>query len=105
MPYKSKRQLQTCFGRQITEESHGRKWTWDCEEFLKETKRPRCLPTLKGGKEKCRPLRNGENIISPVYEGPRGGLYFYAGNVKVYIPRGKLEEQYAKKKYGFVPSK
>lgn len=98
MPYKSKRQLRTCFSRQLVAEATGKKWTWDCKEFLEKTESARCLPEQVGGTHKCRPMRNGEKIISPVYKGPKGGYFFFAGGVKVYVP--KAATTYAKKKYG-----
>lgn len=99
MPFKSKRQLQTCFGRQLSAEAKGSKWSWNCEEWLKATPNPLCLPSLKGHKVKgCRPLRTDEKIISPVYQGLRGGYYFLARGVKVYVPKDAVT--YAKKKFG-----
>ncbi len=102
MPFKSKRQLQTCFGRQLTAEAKGKTWKWNCQEFLAKTPSPGCLPTKKGSKvsSQCRKLKVGEAIISPVYKGTRGGYYFYAGNVKVYVPHGNETLKLAIKKYG-----
>lgn len=51
-------------------------------------------------KAKCRKLKPGEKIISPVYKGPRGGYYFYAGGIKVYLPKDEASIKYAKKMYG-----
>jgi len=73
MPFKSKRQLQTCFGRQLSAKAKGEKFTWDCREWLKNKK------------------------ISSMYEGPRGGLYFYAGGCKVYVPSDA--QKYVRKNY------
>jgi len=101
MPFKSQRQLATCFSRQISAEAKGKKWTWDCKEWLAETPNPKCLPSLKGHHPKCRSLRNGEKIVGPVYEGPKGGHFFFAGGVKVYVPRGAGNAEYAIKKYGY----
>lgn len=74
---------------------------WDCEKWLAETPNPACLPYKKGmpppkgcGASKCpsgpkgaacRRQRAGEPITSPVEVGPRGGKYFYAKGVKVYV--------------------
>lgn len=100
MGFKSKKQLRTCFSEQITAQSRGDPWTWDCQEFLAKTKSPRCLPEIVP--PKCRPIRNGEKIVGPVYQGPRGGYFFFAGGIKIYVPKGKLNIEYAKKKYGYV---
>lgn len=103
MPFRSQRQLATCYSKKISTESKGRKWTWDCDEWLQSTPDPGCLPSLKGypPKRKCRNIRNGEKIVGPVYKGPRGGYYFFAGGVKVYVPKGDSNIAYAKKLYGY----
>lgn len=108
MPFKSKRQLATCFSRQLKAESRGEKWNWDCKRWLEVTPDPKCLPSLKGratttvskttAKAVCRNLKKGEKIITPIHQGPKGGYYFYAGGVKVYVPKEAVA--YAKKKYG-----
>jgi len=102
MPFKSKKQLRTCFSKQIAAEAKKQRWTWDCQEFLEKTPNPRCLPEQVGHAHKCRPLRVGEKIIGPVYQGPRGGYYFFAGSVKVYVPKGSTNIEYAKQKYGYA---
>jgi hypothetical protein len=102
MPFKSKRQLQTCFGREISAKTKGKPLNWDCKKWLAETECPENLPTKVGQPsiaKKCRKIRNGESIISPVYEGPKGGHYFIAGGVKVYVPKGP-QLVTAKKLYG-----
>lgn len=89
MPFKSKRQLQTCFGKELSAKAKGKKSGWDCKKWLRETPSPQCLPSVEGRPRKCvkcRPMRKGESIISPIYKGTRGGLYFFAGCVKVYVP-------------------
>jgi hypothetical protein len=95
----SQRQLATCFSRQLSAESKGKEWNWDCLKNLKETPAPRCLPSLKGFPKKCRGLKNGEKIVTPIYQGPKGGYFFLAGGVKVYVPKDAID--YAKRKYGF----
>jgi hypothetical protein len=97
MPFTSKRQLQTCFGKQLSQKNS----KWDCKKWLAETERPECLPTLVGSPRKCISPRHGKTI-SQVYQGPRGGYYFYAGGIKVYVPRGT--ENKAMKQYGFAGS-
>ena len=90
MPFTSQRQLQTCFGREAQMKSKGGVWKWDCKKWLAETPDPGCLPTVKGGEPKraCRKLRASEKVPSKVYQGPRGGRYFFVAGVKVYVPRG-----------------
>jgi hypothetical protein len=95
----SKRQLATCFSRQLSAEAKGEKWNWDCLKNLKETPNPICLPSLKGYPAKCRGLYSGEKIVTPIYQGPRGGYFFLAKGVKVYVPKNAIA--YAKRKYGF----
>jgi hypothetical protein len=100
MPFASTRQLQTCYGRRLSALAKGQRPKWDCDEFLRATPRNACLPTVKGKKGSCRPLRKGEKLISPFYRGSRGGLYFYAAGVKVYVPadaRSFVERKYAGK--------
>lgn len=101
MPFKSKRQLATCFSRQLSAESKGVRWNWDCEKWLRITPSPECLPSLKGRpapSTRCRNLKAGERIITPIHQGSRGGYFFFAGGVKVYVPKEAVA--YAKKKYG-----
>ena len=96
MPFKSKRQLQTCFGKKLSAEAKGKKWSWNCEEWLRETPNPLCLPGMLGHSVKgCRQLKSNEKIISPVYTGARGGHYFLAKGIKVYVPKDAIE--YAKR--------
>lgn len=98
MPYTSKAQLRTCYSKKLSAEAKGKKSNWDCDEFLEATPNPTCLPERKGSpKKECRPLRKEEKIVSPVYIGAKGGLYFYAGGVKIYVP--KDAHDYVMKKY------
>ncbi len=108
MPFTSKRQLATCYSRRISAKAAGKKWTWNCDEFLDHTQDPMCLPSVKGSSRptpKCRNLKKGEKVISPVYVGARGGVYFYVAGVKVYVPKGKINIAYAKKTYGYGGNK
>lgn len=52
MPFTSQSQAATCFNKQISAKSKGKKWTWDCLEFLKATSDPACLPYRKGATPK-----------------------------------------------------
>lgn len=91
MPFKSKRQLQTCFGQRLSAKAQGKSFSWDCDKWLEETPNPSCLPDIKdekGSKKvSCRPMRKSEKIVGPIQQGARGGLYFMAGGVKVYVPK------------------
>lgn len=103
MPFKSKRQLQTCFAKELIEESKNRKSKWDCTKFLTETLDPSCLP-MKIDSPSHRTCNSNKSFskkeIGPVYIGPRGGYYFYAGGVKIYVPHGTEKE--AIRKYGLA---
>lgn len=87
MPFKSKKQLRTCFAREIKEKEAGRGWSWDCLKWLQET--PVCNHKGAG---MC--VRNRD--VTPVQTGKRGGKYFYAGGVKVYIPSKTNKSQVQK---------
>jgi hypothetical protein len=97
MPFKSKQQLRTCYARQLSAKAKGKSSSWDCKEWLKETPvSGTCLPE-KIGESTSRCQRKNEKVVSPVYEGKRGGLYFYVSGVKVYVPRDA--QSYVRKKY------
>ncbi len=101
MPFVSKRQLATCFAKELSAESRGSKSSWDCKEMLKKTKNPACLPSSVGSRRTygCKAKGGaGAHAISKVYSGPRGGKYFFVGGVKVYVPVGS--EATAIDKYG-----
>lgn len=94
MPFGSKRQLQTCFGRQLSLRAKGKTNNWDCKKWLSETPDAECLPDLASLKsstpkthDKCRkrPRSSGPELTQ-YYRGLRGGLYFYADGVRIYVP-------------------
>jgi hypothetical protein len=95
MPFKSKAQLRTCYKKKFEAEEKGKRANWDCDEFLRETPDPSCLPERVGmdSGKKCRNLRKEERVPSELQVGPRGGTYFYAGGVKVYVPRGTKQRK------------
>ena len=100
MPFKSKAQMGQCFSEQIKKRG---KTSWNCEKWLEETPNPTCLhhsSESTGRVKSCRTLRAGEKIIGPVQQGPRGGHFFIAKGVKIYIPKGQGNLEYAKKKWG-----
>lgn len=89
MPFQSKAQLRTCYGRQKLSRgekpsSRGEKPSkggWNCDQWVKETPDICSLPSFsnpKGSKEqvKSRMRRPNEKIIGPVQTGPRGGKFF-----------------------------
>jgi hypothetical protein len=96
MPFTSIRQMQTCFGRRLSAKAKGKKvGSWDCDEFLRATPDAECLPTLVGGianrprtHSACRKRpRTTAPEISVYYRGARGGIYFYADGVAIYVPK------------------
>lgn len=89
MPFTSKAQLRTCYSLKAKAEAEGKTPAWNCDEWLKETPDASCLPERKGDErpKSCRNLRKDERVTGPVQVGPRGGKYFFAEGVKVYLPR------------------
>lgn len=72
MPFKSRSQLQTCFGRS----RKSKRSNWNCNEWLRETPSVCCLPYREGDKVKSRCMRKGERIVGKVRTGPKGGKFF-----------------------------
>ena len=84
MPFQSLSQMRTCYSLR----SQGKNGKWDCDQWLQETPNVKCLPERKGDVPKktgCRPIRKGEHVIGPVQTGPRGGNFFTADGIKVYV--------------------
>ncbi len=92
MPFKSKSQLRTCYGKQAK--------NWNCDQYLKETPSVCNLPERKRGDQptKRRNLKINEKVKGKVQTGPRGGRYFIITEkdrkgvkcrIKVYLPKGK----------------
>lgn len=93
MPFKSKSQLRTCYGR--------RPKGWDCDKWLKETPSVCCLPEKKGLPVKSRCMsekKDGNRTITNIQTGARGGRFFVieendnrgqACLMKVYLPKNK----------------
>ena len=96
MPYTSEAQLRVCYSQKLLAEAKGQKWTWDCDEWLAKT--PKCIPPLKGYPTRCKIVKTGEKSKSRLHEGARGGLYFYRGGIKIYVPGAA--RTYALKKFG-----
>ena len=95
MPFQSEKQLRICFGKEIIAKSSGQKWTWDCEKWANETNFKKLKKIRKDAKTKSRNVE-----ISPIYEGSRGGHYFYVGDIKIYVPKGDGTLAYATRRYG-----
>lgn len=68
MPFVSKSQLRTCYGR--------RRKGWNCDEWVDKTPSVCCLPEKKGMPVKSRCMRKGERVFGKVQTGARGGRYF-----------------------------
>lgn len=102
MPFTSKSQMRTCFSRQLQAKSQGKPWTWDCKLWAKETSDISSLPEkVSGSSHKSQASsKSGKSKPSRVYQGSRGGYYFYIDNVKVYVPHGT--EEVAKRLYGYA---
>ena len=99
MPFKSKSQMRTCYGKQDPK--------WNCTRWTSETPSLCNLPNHNNNDNdndndypavKSRSLKDNEKIIGPIRVGPRGGRYFIINEVssegescqmKVYIPRGR----------------
>jgi hypothetical protein len=93
MPFVSKSQLRTCYGKNNKSDQS----TWNCDEFLKKTESVCCLPEKKGtSRSKTRCMKKGERVKGSIKIGPKGGKFFIIeekdkkGKVctmKVYLPR------------------
>ncbi len=81
MPFKSKSQLRTCYGKRSKTGGQG----WNCDLWLEETPSICDLPerhtqsrkgpsASKGTKRRQR--KRNEKIKGPIITGPRGGRYF-----------------------------
>lgn len=77
MPFQSKSQMRVCY----TLKKKNPKSTWNCDEWLKETKNPECLPEKKGGERKCKSV----TVLGKTLYGKRGGRYFMFGDRKIYF--------------------
>ena len=67
MPFKNEKQLRVCFTKRLSAKARGKKWTWDCDEWLSKTS--------WGGN------------VSSYFEGAKGGIYYYVGKQKLYVPK------------------
>ena len=88
MPFTSKSQVRTCYGRKPK--------GWNCDEWLDKTPSVCCLPEKKGMPVKSRCMKSGERIKGKIQTGARGGRYFVIKEkdnkgtvciIRVYIPR------------------
>ena len=90
MPFKSKSQMRTCYGR--------RPKGWNCDEWLEKTPSVCCLPEKAGMPVKSRCMRKGERVVGKVQTGPKGGKFFVISEkdgsgqvctIKVYVTKTK----------------
>lgn len=86
MPFKSKSQLRTCYGRK----GGFGKGVKGCDEWLSSTNISlECLPERASEPYKCRKMKDGERVRSRLMVGPRGGKYFIISEggykIKVYV--------------------
>lgn len=87
MPFESKSQLRMCYAKQFQAARKGKKSSWNCDRWLKETKRPHMLPERKGeysgkrNKISKGPCTKGKKVCI----GPRGGKYIIRGGIKIYV--------------------
>jgi hypothetical protein len=112
MPFASKRQLQTCFGRELSRKAAGKKpSSWKCSEWLGETPDAECLPVLVEGEPPSKPSTHAQcrkrprasgPEITQYYRGMRGGLYFYADGVRIYVPADA--KAYVEKNFTVLPA-
>lgn len=98
MPFQSRSQLRTCYGRQTQQKKTNGKKGWNCKQWLSDTNSVCCLPEIKGMPVKSRCMRSGERIVGPIKTGSRGGKYFEITEkdnkgtictVKIYIPKSR----------------
>lgn len=89
MPFKSKSQLRTCYGKRSKLQDSSTSKGWDCDKWLAETpsicnlpekfsqKTTKTTRTAKSTNQtKTRNLRKGERIVGKVQTGARGGKFF-----------------------------
>jgi hypothetical protein len=125
MPFHSRAQMYNCYDEQFKKKGKDRR---ECNKFLSETDDLTCLPNRSNkstrsksnsrsrSRSKSRERRNGEKTCyvvprtqrkpSKVFEGPNGGIYFYAGpkkyNIKIYIKHENRKEAIKQLGYGGI---
>lgn len=79
MPFRSKAQLRTCYGKMF----RGQAGTWDCDAWVRETD----MDALRNAAPE-RPPR-GQSCLrgKSTCVGPRGATYIIRGGIKIYTPR------------------
>lgn len=101
MPFASKSQLRTCYGKKIAAESKGEKPKWNCTEWLSETPNPTCLPNRLGEppSSHCRELKFEEVGEHEWHVGRKGGIYRMVSGVKIYAPKDEKIREYILKTF------
>jgi len=101
MPFKSRSQLRTCYGKKITAEAKGEVPKWDCKTWLDETPNPTCLPNRLGEppSKNCRELKKEELGEHEWHIGRRGGLYRFISGIKIYAPKDQQVQEYILKTF------
>lgn len=99
MPFKSKSQLRTCFGKDFQDRIKGKKSNWNCKKFLKETRvKAENLPERCPKSCKVKQGRPVKHTVSKIHIGPRGGMFFFVDKLKVYVPKSVKSSMKQKKK-------
>jgi hypothetical protein len=99
MPFQSKAQMRLCFSKMLKARASGKKSTWDCDKWLKETKNVNSLPNKKYSGKKSSQKGHKTLKVSSVKTGARGGKYIIVGGNKMYL-KDKKVIKYASRRYG-----
>jgi hypothetical protein len=100
MPFTSKAQLRTCYGKLF----RGINGSWDCDEWALRTPNASCLPENKGPGKQCKALPKSQRLPSAVKTGPRGGEYLTVGGIDMYLPKDSQIRLRVARMYGLVNS-
>jgi len=100
MPFANLGQMKECYTQDLKARVNNKRSKWDCDEFLKAG----CLPlhqTKKNTKkDKCVKVKKTEKRV--YYQGKNGGIFYFVGGVKIYVPvalKNKVMKKYKVKKY------
>jgi hypothetical protein len=87
MPFVSQKQRRLCYAMQSLSLKEGKKPTWNCEKWEKETS-DKNLPLYKGmkvSKSRLTKSPSEKKIKRKIHIGPRGGKYVIYNGRKVYV--------------------